>query len=125
MAVISNTFAGHDMLQNLFGQLTHAHYFAPQNHGQDTFLARLPTFLFVTDEAALSAWYRGNVPPGRAAGYLIHWSVPLTLWGQFVLTLALHFLCLTLLVRRAWTESERLAFSPSRSTRCSGRTAGT
>jgi len=50
------------------------------------------------------------VPPERATGYLVHWAVPLTLWGLFFLTLVFHFLCLTLLVRRAWTESERLAF---------------
>ncbi len=110
MAVISNTFAGHDMLQNFFGQVTHAHYFAAQNQWQATFLDRLPKFLFVTDEAAVSAWYRGNVPPERAVGFLVHWSVPLALWGLFFLTLVFHFLCLTLLVRRAWTESERLAF---------------
>lgn len=110
MAVISNTFAGHDMLQNLFGQITHAHYFAPQNRWQETFLNNLPKQLFITDEAALNAWYRGNVPPERATSYLVHWAVPLTLWGLFFLTLVFHFLCLTLLVRRAWTESERLAF---------------
>ena len=110
MAVVSNTFAGHDMLQNLFGQITHAHYFAVQNGWQDSFLRRLPRGLLVTDDAALTAWYRGNVPPARAAGYLVHWAVPLTLWALFFLTLVFHFLCLTLLVRKAWTESERLAF---------------
>lgn len=110
MAVISNTFAGHDMLQNLFGMITHPYYFAPQNHWQEVFIERLPRGLFVHDTAALSAWYRGNTSPEQLRGFLIHWSVPLTLWGIFFLTLVGHFLFLTLLVRRAWTESERLAF---------------
>lgn len=110
MAVISNTFAGHDMLQNFFGSVTHPFYFAPQNGWQDTFLDRLPKFLYVTDEDALKGWYRGNIGPAQANGYLVHWIVPLTLWGGFFLTLVLLFLCITLVVRKAWTENERLAF---------------
>jgi hypothetical protein len=110
MAVISNTFAGHDMLQNFFGQVTHAHYFAVRNHWQEVFVERLPRGFFVTDPAALDAWYQGNVGPARATVYLVHWAVPLALWGTFFLILVANFLCLTLVVRRAWVESERLAF---------------
>lgn len=110
MAVVSNTFAGHDMLQNLFGQITHPYYFAPQNNWQDVFIAKLPPGLFISDEDALNGWYRGNVPAAQATGYLIHWAVPLALWGGFFLVLAFLFLCITILVRRAWTENERLAF---------------
>lgn len=110
MAVISNTFAGHDMLQNLFGQITHPYYFAPRNNWQDIFIERLPQFLFVSDEEALQFWYRGNVPAHTAAGYWVHWSVPLALWGTFFLVLAFLFVCITVIVRKAWTENEKLSF---------------
>ncbi|MBC8136972.1 MAG: hypothetical protein H8F28_13910 [Fibrella sp.] len=110
MAVISNTFAGHDMLQNLFGQITHAHYFAPQNKWQEIFIERLPKFLFVSDPDALKYWYRGNTPPGVANGHLVHWAVPLTLWGGFFCLLCLLFVCITVIIRKAWTENEKLAF---------------
>ena len=110
MAVISNTFAGHDMLQNFFGQVTHPYYFAPQNQWQDIFLDRLPKGLFVSDETTLAAWYQGNTPPSQASGYLVHWIVPLSLWGGFFLTLVFLFWCVTALVRKAWSETERLAF---------------
>jgi hypothetical protein len=110
MAVISNTFAGHDMLQNFFGTVTHPYYFAPQNQWQDVFIKQLPQGLFVSDEAALNGWYRGNVDPTRANGFLVHWIVPLTLWGGFFLTLVTLFGCITVLFRKAWTENERLAF---------------
>jgi len=110
MAVLSNTFAGHDMLQNFFGHVTHPHYFAARNQWQDVFIQALPPGLFVTDEAALDAWYRGNVTPARANVYLVHWAVPLALWGVFFLTLVFLFGCVTVLFRRAWTENERLAF---------------
>jgi hypothetical protein len=110
MTVISNTFAGHDMLQNFFAHVTHPYYFAPQNHWQDTFLAHLPEGLYVRDEDALNGWYRGNIGAGRATGYLVHWAVPLTLWGVFFLLLVFLFGCITVLFRRAWTENEKLAF---------------
>jgi hypothetical protein len=42
MAVVSNTFAGHDMLQNMFGSITHPYHFAtPENGWQELFLRRL------------------------------------------------------------------------------------
>ena len=110
MAVISNTFAGHDMLQNFFGTVTHPYYFAPQNQWQDIFIQRLPKGLFVSDEAALNGWYRGNVDMAHAGGYFVHWIVPLSLWGGFFLTLVFLFGCITILFRKAWTENERLAF---------------
>lgn len=110
MAVISNTFAGHDMLQDFFGVVTHPYYFAPQNHWQDIFIRQLPPGLFVSDDAALTAWYHGNVDPAHATVYLVHWIVPLSLWGGFILTLVFLFGCITVLFRKAWTENERLAF---------------
>ena len=54
MAVISNTFAGHDMLQNLFGQITHAHRYGVANHWG--WVDKLPKWVFVTDPEALDGW---------------------------------------------------------------------
>jgi hypothetical protein len=110
MAVISNTFAGHDMLQNFFGQVTHAYYFAEQGNWQDTILPRLAKVLFVSDKDALTAWYRGNIPFAQSLTFLPHWVLPLALWGAFFLCLVLLFLCISILFRKAWTENERLAF---------------
>ncbi|MDX1931936.1 MAG: DUF6785 family protein [Capsulimonadales bacterium] len=110
MAVVSNTFAGHDMLQNLFGQITAPFHYAEQNNWTDKFVRRLPPGLFVSDKAALEGWYRGNVPPDRAMAFLPHWVVPLALWGLFFLVLVYLFGCITVIFRRAWTENEKLAF---------------
>jgi len=110
MMVVSSTFAGHDMLQNLFGQITHPYYFAPQNNWQDSFLRSLPPNLFISNADTLKAWYRGNTPPQYALGYWVHWAVPLALWGSFFLTLVFMCGCLVVLLRRAWTENEKLAF---------------
>lgn len=110
MAVVSNTFAGHDMLQNLFGQITAAFYYADQNNWTDKFVRLLPPGLFVSDKPALEGWYKGNVPPSEALVFLPHWVVPLALWGAFFLVLVYLFGCITVIFRKAWVENEKLAF---------------
>ena len=113
MLVTSCTFAGHDTLQNMFGSIPYAYWHAsPQNTWQALFFRFLPRWLLVTDMDALRAFNRGNVsiysPQGRE--YLLAWIVPLASWGVFFLTLIGMYLCLTILVRRAWIENEKLTF---------------
>ncbi len=113
MLVVSCSFSGHDTLQNMFGCIPYAFWHAtPQNNWQSLFFRFLPDWLLVTDHDALWAFNRGNVsiysPQGRE--YLLAWIVPLACWGLFFLTLIGMYLCLTILVRRAWIENEKLTF---------------
>ncbi len=113
MMVISCTFCGHDTLQNLFGSITFPYWHAtPENKYQTLFFRFLPRWLLITDHDALRAMNRGNLsiysPQGRL--YLLAWYVPLLAWGLFFLTLVGMYLCLTVLIRRAWIENEKLAF---------------
>ena len=113
MLVVSCTFAGHDTLQNLFGSITYAYWHAtPENKWQSLFFRYLPSWLLVTDKDALTAMNHGHVnlysPQGLV--YLKAWIVPLIGWGLFFLTLVGMYLCLTVLIRRAWIENEKLTF---------------
>lgn len=113
MLVVSCTFCGHDTLQNMFGEISHPYWYATKdNRWQQLFFQYLPSWLLVTDHAALSAFYAGHVsiysPEGRQ--YLVSWVVPLAAWGAFFLTLVGIYLCMTILVRRPWIESEKLTF---------------
>lgn len=113
MLVVSCTFAGHDTLQNLFGSIGHAYFHATQdNKWQSLFFRFLPSFLLVTDTAALKGYYGGHVsiysPEGQH--YLTSWIVPLIAWGLFFLTLLGMYLCMTIIVRRPWIEDEKLTF---------------
>jgi len=113
MLVVSCSFAGHDTLQDLFGVIGHPYWYAsPTNRWQTLFFQYLPKWLLVTDHNSLTGFYHGNVdvfgPHGR--GYLVAWIVPLTAWGIFFLTLVGMYLCMTILVRRAWIEHEKLTF---------------
>jgi len=111
---LSCVFAGHDMLQNLFGAIGHAHQHAkPENHWADRFLGLIPDWLFIGgrpgDMPSLHAFYDGNANPydGRL---LAPWIPRLAAWGAFVMALVIVMLGMNILLRRQWTENERLSF---------------
>ncbi len=113
MLVVSCTFAGHDTMQNLFGEVSHPYWYATKdNRWQALFFQFLPSWLFVTNHAALAGFYAGHVSIYSAQGreYLVSWVVPLAAWGVFFLTLLGLYLCLTILIRKPWIENEKLTF---------------
>ena len=71
-------------------------------------------------KATTAGWLRVNDPDavrqfylGLDAGAPLPWRVwmaPLLAWGLFALLVYTAFLCLALLLRRAWVEDERLTF---------------
>jgi hypothetical protein len=110
MVFISETLSGHDMLQNLFGQMNHAFWFdSPSNRWRELFLSYIPSWLAVSDRATLTGFYQGNSSP---YSWLIlkDWLVPLTVWGIFVVVLGIWMLCFVDLVRRQWMEHEKLVY---------------
>lgn len=111
MVAMACVFAGHDMLQNLFGAIGHAQQFAsPSNGWEAKFFSYLPSWLFVMDRENLAQFYAGNVQITQRPELLKPWVGPLFWWGVFVFTQAVLFLSINVLLRRAWTEHERLSF---------------
>jgi hypothetical protein len=107
---LSCVFSGHDMLQNLFGAMGHAHYHArPENHWAERFLGLVPTWLFVSDPTSLNAFYNGSANPWDPR-LLAPWVPRLANWAAFVMALTVVMLGMNILLRRQWTENERLAF---------------
>lgn len=113
MLVVSCTFAGHDTLQNLFGSIAYPYWHrTAANKWDSLFFPYLPKWLVVSDYDALAAMNHGGIdlysPLGQT--YLRAWILPLLSWGLLFLTLTGMYLCLTILVRRAWIENEKLTF---------------
>lgn len=110
MVFISETLSGHDMLQNLFGQINHAFWFeSPHNRWRELFLDYIPSWLSVTDKATLTGFYQGDSSPYSWL-VLREWFLPLTVWGIFVIVLGIWMLCFTAIVRRQWMEHEKLVY---------------
>ena len=112
MVVISETMAGHDTLQNMFGSITHYAWYTHHNPDLQwprTFGALLPRHLQVLDLHALKGFYEGHSTIYRWSN-LRPWLAPLAWWSAFVLVLVLMMLSLNVILRRAWTEHEKLSF---------------
>ncbi|CEK13691.1 hypothetical protein CWRG_00581 [Chthonomonas calidirosea] len=108
--VVGTVMAAHDMLQNLFGSIGHASYFAtPENHWKTLFFPLLPNFWLVRDPVALKGFYRGDVSP-YDPHYWVPFIAPLFWWLLFIGTLIGICLCLNVLIRTRWSGHERLAF---------------
>lgn len=111
---LSCVFSGHDMLQNLIGAMGHAYYHArPENHWAERFLSLIPDWLFLGgrsgDANSLNAFYNGSVNPYDWR-LLAPWIPRLAAWAAFVMALVVVMLGMNVLLRRQWTENERLAF---------------
>ncbi|MDH7568579.1 MAG: hypothetical protein QHJ73_03215 [Armatimonadota bacterium] len=110
MVVVSGVFAAHDTIQNLFGAIGHAAWMAtPENRWEEFFFQYLPRWLFVFDKSALTGFYQGYSSVWENGNWR-PWVVPLAWWGLFLMVLAAMMLAINLLLRRLWTEHEKLVF---------------
>lgn len=112
MLVIGTALAGHDLIQNLFGSIAHADRFAtPESRYKDVFFKYLlpSNFLLVRDPNAVNAFYQGGVN-WYDPRYFMPFVGPLLWWGIFLGVLLMMCLCINILIKRAWTENEKLAF---------------
>lgn len=109
MVVISCTIAGHDMWQNFFGAVSHPFWFAtPENAWREVFFQHIPLWLAVRNKDILTGFYQGNQP--LTVEVWKAWAVPLMVWGAMMMVTVVMMVCLNVIIRRQWTENERLTF---------------
>lgn len=70
----------------------------------------LPSWFIVKDEAALKAFYEGADETTALGEYWRSWLPPMAWWVLFFAVLVYVFLCLSVLLRRQWSDRERLNF---------------
>ncbi len=101
---------GHDFLQILSTLLIYPYWKADTGGAWPAAMQQhLPTWLVVTDKEALKGVWLGNSTLYRPET-IRAWLVPLGVWLGFMLALLWTMLCLTSILRRRWTEHERLSF---------------
>lgn len=107
---LTSALGGHDLAEVLLPILARPTYFADSaNLWGENLLPRLPSWLVVTDKAALEAFYSGHSTLYRA-DHLLAWLKPVLSWTAFLGVLSGVMLCLNVLLRKQWTEREKLAF---------------
>jgi hypothetical protein len=107
---LTSALGGHDIGEVLLPILVHPARFADAaNDWAVTLLPYLPPWLIVTDPEAVKNFYNGHSTL-YTAQHLRAWAVPILCWTGFFGVLCAVMLCLDVILRRQWTESERLPF---------------
>ena len=110
MLNISSAIASTDMLQVLVSTMGHAFYFAtPENEWKELFWDHLPRWLVVHDEAALEGFYNGGTS-FYSWQNVKAWLLPALVWLCFIVVLIFMMICLCSILRRQWTEREKLTY---------------
>lgn len=110
MVAVAAALAGHDMMPTLVGQMTYAWQFATvENRWAETFIPYLPTWASVTDPYAIRGLWEGNASLYEPR-VLEAWLKPVLWWVSFATVLMFCMMCISTIVRKSWSEHERLPF---------------
>ena len=102
--------AGVDRFLVLMPLIGHAHWFAtPENDWVNLFHLHIPQWLAVSDKRVLDGYYTGFASIYESR-YFMAWLPAIVWWTLFIVAIHLVMLCLSLLFRRQWVESERLSY---------------
>ena len=110
MLSLVTTMMGVDILQPVIGVLGHAYWFATlENEFKDLFWEYIPEWLTVSDTKALRGYYEGDSSIYLAENLKV-WIPVILAWLLFFVVLGFIFLCLNVILRRQWTEREKLTY---------------
>ncbi|GIX07390.1 MAG: hypothetical protein KatS3mg115_1793 [Candidatus Poribacteria bacterium] len=110
MLSIASALAGHDMLRVLIPMIGHAFYYAtPENEWAELFHHYIPDWFAVKDRDFLETFYRGESTL-YTREHILGWLTPTLAWTGFLFALVTGMLGINLLVRKQWTEHEKLSY---------------
>lgn len=109
MLSIASAVMGRDSLENLLPVLGHLFWFANPTNEWTRFWPYVPKWLAPQDRDVLKGYYLGNSSLYQLE-HLHAWLLPVLFWTSFVVVLTLTMLCLNVLIRKQWTDRERLTF---------------
>jgi hypothetical protein len=110
MLCIGSCMAGHDFTQILVPNLSWPFYHnTPGNGYQSLFGRYLPTWAMVGDNDATRGYYLGHQSLYTPA-HLRAWAPAVLIWTGFVVVLLWTMQCVNVLIRKQWTDNERLTY---------------
>lgn len=108
MVAMGAAFAGLDMVSILIQMMTHPTWFTT-SAGLKLYLPFLRREVIIPDRTVLTGFFNGNDSFYRWP-YVMAWLRPALLWTAFVTALLYVMQCVNVLVRKQWSERERLTF---------------
>ncbi len=110
MLSLATTLGSLSMVSSIVPRLGHAFWFnTPENEWRQLFWRHIPRWLTVDDKRVLKAYYAGGTSFYQWA-YLKVW-LPRVGWWVFIFSiLGFSMLCINALLRRQWSEREKLTY---------------
>ena len=109
MLSIATAIFGHDLILVMIQNLSAFWFATPENQWAVLFGKHLPHWLSVVDARALIGYQHGE-PTLYNEINLKAWLIPGAFWGGFLIILLLVLICINTIVRKQWTENEKLAY---------------
>ena len=110
MLSIATALFGVSMMQILIPLMGYAFWYAtPENEWAALFLRYLPRWLVVDDKSVLRGYYEGNSTLYTVVNVKA-WLAPAMVWLSFILVLMFVMLCINVIMRKQWTENEKLPY---------------
>lgn len=107
---IGSCVSGHDMLEVFVPMLTYSFKHATASNQWDKLInTHLPKWLFVSDPDIYKGYYQGNDSIWHM-NYVRVWLPVVTAWSIFVTTLLFVMQCINAILRKQWTDNERLSY---------------
>jgi len=107
---MASAVAGLDMVGMLVTLLGHPFWFAtPENEWGNLFIKYIPRWFAVDDKKVLAGYYEGESSLYTVA-HIKGWLEPIWWWFAFIFALVFVMLCINVIMRRRWTESEKLSY---------------
>ena len=110
MLTIASGLSGIFMMQILVPSIPHAFWYAtPENEWKELFWRYLPRWLTISDKKVLTGFYNGESTL-YTINHVRGWLGPVLWWTLFVFALLFVMMCINIIIRRQWTEKEKLSY---------------
>jgi len=110
MLCMATAMGAQDMIQVLIPAIPHPFWFATaENEWADLFFRYIPDWLAISDKNVVTGYFEGE-STFYTAQHVKAWLTPVVVWSGFIFALVFVMLCLTTIVRKRWTEEEKLSY---------------
>lgn len=110
MAVMVTTVSGHTTMNKLVGTLAHPFWFdTAENDWRNLFWQYIPSWFTTNDKSVLRGFFLGESSVFTRHHFKA-WIGPMIYWSAFTFVIYFVLICINTLIRRQFTEHERLTY---------------
>ena len=109
MLSIATGIFGHALMTVMVHALTGPTFQTSENEWASLFFRHIPSWITVVNQAALHTYQVGETTL-YADGHLKAWLPAVVVWSSFLVVVLFVFACINSILRKQWTENEKLSY---------------